>query len=544
MESFSPTVPPRLADNGVEIKDIEDVTCDRPVVTAEQLRLWAWMADYYLCNIGDVYKAAVPVRMRMESETVVELADDPEDGRSDLSDSERKIVEAVRALKECPLSRIVSTTGLKSITSRISSLIDKGVLVIKEELRQSYKPKYETRVRLSDKYADERALNELFGQLGGKRQQLNVLMKYVELSKAYAGIPQREVSKKEMEQAAGFSESALKTLRDKGIMEVYKAETGRLATGHAATVPLHELTEAQTEAYCAIKDAFARKNVCLLHGVTSSGKTEIYIRLIQDALNKGMQVLYMLPEIALTKQITERLERVFGDKLGIYHSKFPDNERVEIWRKQSGDAPYDIIVGVRSSVFLPFRRLGLVIVDEEHENTYKQYDPAPRYHARDTAVMFASMLGAKTLLGSATPSIESFCNARAGKYAYVRLATRFKDVELPQIPEDWLDYFWRHYGPSPQWVLYGGGDHGWSALVRPHPGMAETERLRGELAAIKEETQRLRDEVGWLRQALADAREKNARLEAILEERTQPDKNERNRAPSPPAANSMQPGRK
>ena len=433
VESFSPTVPPRLADNGVEIKDIEDVTCDRPVVTAEQLRLWAWMADYYLCNIGDVYKAAVPVRMRMESETVVELADDPEDGRSDLSDSERKIVEAVRALKECPLSRIVSATGLKSITSRISSLIDKGVLVIKEELRQSYKPKYETRVRLSDKYADERALNELFGQLGGKRQQLNMLMKYVELSKAYAGIPQREVSKKEMEQAAGFSESALKTLRDKGIMEVYKAETGRLATGHAATVPLHELTEAQSEAYCAIKDAFARKNVCLLHGVTSSGKTEIYIRLIQDALNKGMQVLYMLPEIALTKQITERLERVFGDKLGIYHSKFPDNERVEIWRKQSGDAPYDIIVGVRSSVFLPFRRLGLVIVDEEHENTYKQYDPAPRYHARDTAVMFASMLGAKTLLGSATPSIESFCNARTGKYAYVRLATRFKDVELPQI---------------------------------------------------------------------------------------------------------------
>ena len=243
----------------------------------------------------------------------------------------------------------------------------------------------------------------------------------------------KEVSKKELLQRASASPAIFNGLVEKQIFEVYYQEIGRLNRLVGKTVELNVLNEHQQRAYHEIMQSFQEKNVCLLHGVTSSGKTEVYIHLIEETLRQGRQVLYLLPEIALTTQITERLKRVFGPRLGIYHSKFPDAERVEIWQKQLTEEGYDIILGVRSSVFLPFRNLGLVIVDEEHENTYKQQDPAPRYHARNAAIVLASMYGAKTLLGTATPSVETWQNATTGKFGWVELKERYKEIQLPEI---------------------------------------------------------------------------------------------------------------
>lgn len=258
-------------------------------------------------------------------------------------------------------------------------------------------------------------------------------MKYVELSGVLGNAPVREVSKKELLERSGVSPAVLNGLVEKKIFEVYPYEIGRLNVQVNDVVSLNPLNEHQQRAYDEITERFRDKNVCLLHGVTSSGKTEVYIHLINEMIRQGKQVLYLLPEIALTTQITERLKRVFGARLGIYHSKFPDAERVEIWQKQLGTEGYDIILGVRSSVFLPFRNLGLVIVDEEHENTYKQQDPAPRYHARNTAIVLSSLYGAKVLLGTATPSVETWYNATTGKYGLVELKERYKEIRLPEI---------------------------------------------------------------------------------------------------------------
>ena len=258
-------------------------------------------------------------------------------------------------------------------------------------------------------------------------------MKYVELSGVLGDGASKEVSKKELLQRASASPAIFNGLVEKQIFEVYYQEIGRLNRLVGKTVELNVLNEHQQRAYHEIMQSFQEKNVCLLHGVTSSGKTEVYIHLIEETLRQGRQVLYLLPEIALTTQITERLKRVFGPRLGIYHSKFPDAERVEIWQKQLTEEGYDIILGVRSSVFLPFRNLGLVIVDEEHENTYKQQDPAPRYHARNAAIVLASMYGAKTLLGTATPSVETWQNATTGKFGWVELKERYKEIQLPEI---------------------------------------------------------------------------------------------------------------
>lgn len=274
----------------------------------------------------------------------------------------------------------------------------------------------------------------MFDTLNRAPKQLAALMKYVELSGwVRPGCFLKEVSRKTLLQKANITSSILSGLVEKHILELYHQEVGRLAKRTIDTMPLNPLSDAQQKAYDEIVQAFASKPVCLLHGVTSSGKTELYIHLIEQAIRAGKQVLYLLPEIALTTQITERLRRVFGNRLGIYHSKFPDAERVEIWQKQLSEDDYDVILGVRSSVFLPFRRLGLVIVDEEHENTYKQQEPAPRYHARNAALVLASIFGAKTLLGTATPSIETYYNAIHGKYGFVQLTERHRQIQLPEI---------------------------------------------------------------------------------------------------------------
>lgn len=417
-----------------EVKEVSAVLDEHPILVPLQFRFWEWLADYYLCTQGDVYKAALPSGLKLESETVVEYNPDFE-ATEPLSEREQKVLDLLAVEPEQTVTRLEKESGLKNILAVVKSLLEKDALFVKEELKRTYKPKTETRVRLTEAACNERRLHFFFDELQRRApKQLDLLMKYIELSGCLGEREVREVSKAELLKRSGATPAVFSGLVDKGVFEVYQQEVGRLETVSQAVMSLNELNVHQQRAFDEIRASFRVKNVCLLHGVTSSGKTEIYIHLIDEAVRQGKQVLYLLPEIALTTQITERLKRVFGSRLGIYHSKFPDAERVEVWQKQLSHEPYDIILGVRSSLFLPFQRLGLVIVDEEHENTYKQQDPAPRYHARNAAIVLASMCGAKTLLGTATPSVESWYNAtEGGKYALVELKERYKEIQLPEI---------------------------------------------------------------------------------------------------------------
>ena len=420
---------------GYEIKEVTEVLDTRPVLLPQQFRLWKWMASYYLCTMGDVYKAALPSGMKLESETIVTANPDYE-ATTPLTPREQQVLDLLAQDPEQCITQLEKRTdATRNILPVINSLLAKGAISVKEELKRNYKPKMEIRVKLSPDCQTEERLHQLFDELGRAPKRLALLMKYLELSGFFTDKASlREVSKKELLTRADATPTIFNGLVEKGIFETYLYEVGRLDREQTRTVAINPLNPAQQAAYDAILSHFREKNVCLLHGVTSSGKTEIYIHLIRQAIENGQQVLYLLPEIALTTQITERLKRVFGGRIGIYHSKFPDAERVEIWQKQlRPEGHYDIILGVRSSVFLPFHNLGLIIVDEEHETTYKQQDPAPRYHARDTAIMLASIYGAKVLLGTATPSIDSYHNALAGKYGLVTLNERYKDIRLPEI---------------------------------------------------------------------------------------------------------------
>ena len=356
----------------IEYKNIADVLDDTPILLPQQLRLWKWIADYYMSPIGDVYKAALP-------------------------------------------------SGLK--------------------VEDGFRPRTELFIRLADKYRDEQTLTLLISSMKRAAKQLDVLMTYLRLTGVdnieylLPDTELREVTREELMNESHASIAVIRSLQEKMILVTYEKEVGRL-NHNIAPHPekMKPLNEAQTEAYNHILVQMMGHPVTLLHGVTSSGKTEIYIHLIQKAINEHKQVLYLLPEIALTVQITERLKAVFGNRLGIYHSKYSDAERVEIWKKQLSSNPYDVILGARSAVFLPFHRLGLVIIDEEHEQSFKQQDPAPRYHARSAAIVLAQMYaGAKTLLGTATPSMESYYNAKQGKYGLVKLSRRYKDIQLPSI---------------------------------------------------------------------------------------------------------------
>lgn len=421
------------APQAYETKDVSEVLDERPILLERQYAFWQWLSDYYLCPLGDVYKAAVPSGMKLESETLVVYNPEFVAG-GPLSEKEQQVLDLLSRDTEQCITQLEKSSGIRQLLPVIQALLEKEAIYVKEELKRSYRPKLETRVRLTERVRPEKALRLQFDLLARAPKQLAVLMKYLELS-GWSGADGRfrEVTRKQLQDASGASAAVLNGLVEKQVFELYRAEVGRLAQGTLETQDLHTLSEAQENAYRQILATFHTKNVCLLHGVTASGKTEIYIHLIEQVLSVGKQVLYLLPEIALTTQITERLKRVFGNRLGIYHSKFPDAERVEIWRKQLSENDYDVILGVRSSVFLPFRRLGLVIVDEEHEQTYKQQDPAPRYHARNAAIVLASLFGAKTLLGTATPSIETYYNALQGKYGLVELNERHQQICLPRI---------------------------------------------------------------------------------------------------------------
>lgn len=420
------------APTGYEVKEITTILDTSPILLPRQFKFWEWLSEYYLCTQGDVYKAALPSGLKLESETIVEYNPDFE-AESSLPEREQKILDLLSTDPQQCVTQLEKESGIKNILIVIKSLLDKEAIFVKEELRRTYKPKTEARVRLTPSASNERRMRMLFDELARAPKQLALLMKYVELSGVLGSGVLKEVSKKKLLQLTSASPAIFNGLVERNVFEVYTFEIGRLNRPVNDTVELNPLNEHQQLAHDQIVQSLRDKNVCLLHGVTSSGKTEVYIHLIAETLRQGKQVLYLLPEIALTTQITERLKRVFGSRLGIYHSKFPDAERVEIWRKQLSEKGYDIILGVRSSIFLPFRNLGLVIVDEEHENTYKQQDPAPRYHARNAAIVLASKAGAKTVLGTATPSVETWYNATNGKYGLVGLKERYKEIQMPEI---------------------------------------------------------------------------------------------------------------
>ncbi len=416
-----------------EPKEVLSVLDHEPVVRKSQLKFWEWIAQYYQCTLGEIFKAAVPSGLKLESETIISAVPDFE-AEAPLKPKEQQLLDILSAHESMSVSELNKELDTKNILPLAKRLMELGAIAINEEVKQRYKPKTETFVRLSEYYADSAKLETVFNELNRAKKQLDLLMFYLHQSRFFVKNDWQEISKKELLEKGGASLPIFNALVEKGIFETYQKEVGRLdSSKKTVTQPTYPLTEMQQQAYREIMEQFKQKQTVLLHGVTSSGKTELYIHLIEEVLKVGKQVLFLLPEIALTTQITSRLKRVFGNKLGIYHSRFSDAERVEIWNNLLNNNGYQVILGVRSSIFLPFKELGLIIVDEEHENTYKQFDPAPRYHARNAAIVLASMSGAKVLLGSATPSVESYYNAQKGKFGLVELSSRFEGIQMPEI---------------------------------------------------------------------------------------------------------------
>lgn len=430
IESITPVAP-----EGFEVKDISSVLDPWPVVKHPQLKLWEWIAEYYLCTAGDVYKAAVPAGLKVESETFIELNPDYEempDAR--MTDREAIIMQSLDHNGKMTPADISKKTGLNSIESTISSMVERRMLIIAEKLIERYRPKKETLVRLAVDRNDNEAMHKVFDAVkGAKKQEMMLITLLDNLNKRQQQQLPPEVPRQHLLEQSGLSPAILAALASKGIVEIFTREINRFNYTGTEQGELPKLSAPQSEALDSIHRMFIDKNVTLLHGVTSSGKTEIYIHLIDYILKKGSQALYLVPEIALTTQLTRRLQKVFGKRVIIYHSKFSDNERVDIWKRMLHDPSPCVVIGARSSLFLPFSRLGLVIVDEEHESSYKQFDPAPRYNARDCAIVLASMHGAKTLLGSATPAIETYYKALNGRYGLVTLSERYEGVQLPLI---------------------------------------------------------------------------------------------------------------
>ncbi|NGM63596.1 primosomal protein N' [Sphingobacterium sp. SGG-5] len=416
-----------LAPEKYEAKYILDVVDDTPIVNDRQFQLWDWIAGYYMCHLGEVMQAALPAALKMASETKVIAADNADFDRSILSDKAFLILEALDVAGELRISDIAKILGQKTVFPLLKSLFEKGFILISEEIKERYRPKVKTFLALASVYADSEGLRQVLDSLNRAPKQQDALLAFLQLRKQ-----QQEVSRQDVMEASGCGAAAITALIDKGVFEPQKKAVSRFAGTDVLVERDFVLSDPQSLALAQIRKYFTEKDVVLLHGVTASGKTQLYIRLIEEAFSRGESVLYLLPEIALTTQITERLKLHFGDKLGVYHSKFNDNERAEVWHKVLKNE-FNVVVGARSSVFLPFANLGLVIVDEEHESSYKQFDPAPRYHARDTAIYLAHLHQANVLLGSATPSIESYYNAKAGKYGLVQLLQRFGDAQLPQM---------------------------------------------------------------------------------------------------------------
>ncbi|WP_068474772.1 replication restart helicase PriA [Saccharicrinis aurantiacus] len=416
-----------------EVKEIGTVLDETPVVTITQLNFWQWIADYYMCTLGEVYKAALPAGLKLESETKIHYNADWEKEEA-LTQKESQILDILQEKKVASIQELNNLSEIKNALPTVKRLLDKEALFVSEKLKDGFKPRTQKIIGISAKYQKEQMLQNAFTQLGRAKKQLEVLMTLLTLiggahPENFAKTITRDLLKKKCDTTG----AAIRQIVQKGILEETDEIISRLNQSDTQIKELHPLTSEQEKAYVEIKAQYREKDAVLLHGVTSSGKTEIYIHLIEEQIKLGNQVLYLLPEIALTTQITQRLKAVFGNKLGVYHSKYSDAERVEVWDDILKKNNYQVIIGVRSSIFLPFDKLGLIIIDEEHENTYKQFDPAPRYHARDTAIVLAAMHKAKVLLGTATPSIETYYNTQIGKFGLVELFNRYEGIQMPEI---------------------------------------------------------------------------------------------------------------
>lgn len=413
-----------------EAKDIHQILDDTPIVTTQQLQHWHWMSKYYMCTLGDVMRAALPSSFILESETIVSKNENQIIKDEDLKDDEFVIYEALHHQSSLKIQDMMSILDKKNVLPVIKRLLEKNAISVQEEIYEKYKPKLVRYVKIASKFSSENGLKDLMEELSRAPKQRDVVMALFSVSAQ----TKKPVKVSDLSAESDASSSIIKTLIDKGVLEEYHIQMDRVQYNGEDNQDSKRLNEHQEKALVEITKTFESQNITLLHGVTSSGKTEIYVKLIEDQLKAKKQVLYLLPEIALTTQLVERLQNYFGEQVAVFHSKYSSHERVEVWNNVLNNLPKaQIVLGARSSVLLPFKNLGLIIVDEEHESSYKQFDPAPRYHARDTAIVLASIFKSKTLLGSATPSLESYYNAQQGKYGLVELNHRYNNVMMPDI---------------------------------------------------------------------------------------------------------------
>jgi primosomal protein N' (replication factor Y) len=416
-----------------QAKYIDALLDEHALVRPQQLALWEWMASYYCCTMGDVMNAALPAGLKLSSETQFVLVIDEDE--SGWPEREQTVIRTLRSRGTMKLDDIAELLAIKQVQPIVKRLVEAGWLRSEEEIKEKFKPKTADFLALDGLYASEVALQKLFADLESRRaqKQSDALMLFLQLVQ-WDGNRQPEAERTKL-QKLGVQSAVVSAMIEKGIFISTTREVGRLNAGLLNTAPTRELSQAQMVAKNSILEGWNEKDVCLLHGVTSSGKTEVYASIIEETLALGKQVLFLLPEIALTTQLIDRLRKFFGKRVGVYHSGYSDNERTEVWNKVLSDIPgeCDVILGARSALFLPFSRLGLVIVDEEHEQSFKQNDPSPRYQGRDTALWLASRYQAKVLLGSATPSIESYWNAVNGRYSLVELNERFGGMQLPEV---------------------------------------------------------------------------------------------------------------
>lgn len=408
-------------------KPILNVLDDEPLLYASQLQLWAWISEYYMCSEGEVMGVALPANFKLSSETILIFNESIGEEYGDVSNEEFMLAEALNIRKQLSITEVQQILESTHVYPIVKKLIDKNICFTWEEMNEKYKIKKENFVRLADSYLLEENLAPLLNDWKGAPKQMELLLAFIHLSKTAAEVSQPELLKK-----SGASAAQLKALADKKIVIIESKAVDRIISPAKSVDVNFILSDAQESAYNELKESLSEKNVCLLHGVTGSGKTELYIKLIEENFKLGKQALYLLPEIALTAQIIRRLQKHFGGNIAVYHSKFNNQERIELWHKiRTGETK--ILLGARSAVFLPFLNLGLIIVDEEHDPSYKQQDPAPRYNARDAAIYYGHLFKAKVILGSATPSVESFYNTKTGKYGLVELKERYGGLQLPEI---------------------------------------------------------------------------------------------------------------
>lgn len=411
----------------VEPKLIEGLAEEEPIVTDNQLALWKWMSEYYMCTEGEVMNAALPAGLKISSETVIRFNEGYEGDYETLNEEEFMVVQALRAQHELKVPQVQDLLKKRNVYPTLKTLFNLGIAISSEELVERFKPRTETYVKLHDKYNDEAELEKIYDELGRAPKQVELLLAFTQLHRKT-----KFIKKKELIETADSSAAVLSALVKRGVFAEFKMEVSRLGNLQTEEVEAPALSDAQVLALSHLNEQLEKHRVTLLHGVTGSGKTNLYIELIKEIIAEGKQVLYLLPEIALTAQIINRLRKVFGNTVGIYHSKFNHNERVEIWNKVLRNQ-YKIVIGARSALFLPFADLGLVIADEEHDNSLKQISPAPRYHGRDTAIMLAQLHAAKVVLGTATPSIETYYNTEKEKFGLVKLTQRYGNMELPEM---------------------------------------------------------------------------------------------------------------